>query len=182
MNRSFDSTTPTEFEYLLSTFESGLSLIKRASNQDLIIVYGDTGSGKSTTINYLLDCSMEREKNKVFVKRDSIIPEFTKIGHSSQSETIFPFIVGNWRLKFMDCPGIDPNQEPLKKIVNSISIKKAIDSAKTVKILFLIDYKTCFGGRDKGLKELMRIARDFFKSEEIFRSYKCSIFDRSLET
>ena len=171
-------TSNQDLDYLLSIIKSGLSLAEMASEQDLIVVCGESGSGKSTTINYLLDCSMERQINKIIVNAESAIPEFLKIGHKtdeSQSETNFPVIVGNSKFKIMECPGSEAKIEPIRKIFNTLSIKHAIDSARSLKFLFLIDSKTWFGDNNKGLQEVIRLATTFFNSKEMFMNNKYSV-------
>lgn len=74
--------------------------IKRSSEKvdDLVLVIGDTRSGKSTLINYLggIEHELVRDqstrKNYLTPKLEPEQKLFAKVGHSSVSETLYPLI------------------------------------------------------------------------------------------
>ena len=68
---------------------------QKAANQHALIVIGNTGAGKSTFVNYLHGCFLERAKlhdgkNVIQVIPDSVPPELMAIGQTKLSATFIP--------------------------------------------------------------------------------------------
>ncbi len=84
--------------------QAGKQRAEEAAGRDIIIFLGNTGSGKSTTINYLAGCEMEYidreavgikegEGEIARVKYSSPKKALMQIGHTNQSMTFMPTII-----------------------------------------------------------------------------------------
>lgn len=156
-----------------------LQLIKQGDEQiivnddSFIIVCGDTGSGKSTLINYLIGEQLEAFKpiNSRKLCIDTVNPSVDiKIGHSKTSETLIP---NNAKdsvngIVYWDCPGFDDSRGPAIDIANSFYINKLF-SGQNIKILMVIDESSLTGPkRGQAFKELVfRLSELFVNQEEL---------------
>src|SRR5690606_8054888 len=90
---------------LLECIKQGKLEAQKAQGKEVIIFIGNTGAGKSTTVNYLCGCTMETKTPKqlgikglgkvVVVKPTSsggIKDEVMPIGHTKESKTFMPQI------------------------------------------------------------------------------------------
>jgi Fe-S cluster assembly ATPase SufC len=65
--------------------------------EELVIFFGNTGAGKSTTINFLLGHELYKHEHEKYalsvysIKDQNTRDPFSKIGHNTnESETIYP--------------------------------------------------------------------------------------------
>src|SRR5688572_19718517 len=101
----------TEGKKKMLALEEQSSNLKRQDN--IVLIVGTTGVGKSTLVNYLngikLECILTNRQWKVDLKdqEQGLLGGF-KIGHSTaDSETIYPGIYSPSRedFSYIDCPG-----------------------------------------------------------------------------
>lgn len=81
------------FDKVLKEHERGIDVVK---NKDIVFFFGKTGSGKSTTILYLLGCKMKKKNQKVDAIKKP--PELTRVrpSHKFKSGTPFLEVVGDF--------------------------------------------------------------------------------------
>ena len=116
---------------LMHCVQKGEENAKQIKDKEAIMVIGNTGSGKSTFLNYLLGCAMTRKDPEelgltgladiVIVSPDSTLQEVTPIGHSQISKTFMPQIVQDTQdpaIAYCDCPGFLDNRGPEINIAN----------------------------------------------------------------
>ena len=148
----------------------------RASGHDIVLVIGNTGVGKSTTVNYLHGCHLEesfQQENDIEgiiqVSPDSGVQTLMPIGHSGQSRTFIPTIAYSETtgIYFCDCPGFFEQRGKEISIANAINISNTIKQAKTIKLLLLIDYNSACGDpRGIFLEKLAEFLLNFFGATE----------------
>jgi hypothetical protein len=162
---------------------------QKASDNELIVVIGNTGSGKSAFVNYLYGCKMKRVKpqdlgitglQKVIVVKGSSeggpLDEIMPIGHTKKSMTFMPKIAQDQQgLSYCDCPGFLDNRGIEINIANAINIKNAFSRANSIKIIMLINYYSLGADRARGLSDMIKISCDLFGSKENLIKYKDSI-------
>lgn len=131
---------------------------EKARGKDIVLIIGETGTGKSTVVNYLSGCKMEPRKEggrrQVIVSPSSPIREIMPIGHTD-SKTLIPQIHSHaGGPTFCDCPGFFDDRGAEINISNAVNIKNLVKSARSVRILILLSYKTLEDKRGIILKRI----------------------------
>jgi len=150
---------------------------EKVAGKELVIFIGNTGAGKSTTVNYLYGCEMqlqspeelkiERFEDVITVKpkiAGGILDELMPIGHTKQSKTFMPQIETDNKngMTYMDCPGFLDNRGPEINIANAVIIKNAIKKSKSVKVMVLINFYSLKADIGRGLAEMIKITSYLF--------------------
>lgn len=97
-------------EVLLAGIKCGLKASEQARGKELLMVVGNTGVGKSLTVNYIHGCKMERVAlpgsiDKVMrVSEGASRKEIMQIGHTNQSMTFIPQLQEDENFTYLDCP------------------------------------------------------------------------------
>ena len=158
---------PLNCQEVLRLVREGEKTADLVAGQDVVALFGKTGSGKSTTIHFLAGSKMKKitvdGENHIAPRK--IIPQLEKVttSPSDKSETqyitsvtINPADLGLWSNKaiiFLDTAGFGDTRGVEVDIANGLSIIKAIEKCKSVKIVILVSYKGN-GDRFEGLKSL----------------------------
>jgi len=142
-----------------------------AKDNNLILVMGITGSGKSTTINYLLGHKIvERRGIGYDVDIGNIIGEHSsqvaEIGNDNyKSATLYAQCYSNNRSSavYCDCPGFLDSRGIEEQIVVEISRELAVKMCKSVAgIIMVIDYSSIISSRGQAFKQLCTILNELF--------------------
>jgi len=176
-NPNLKLTVDQQIECLDTCIKFGEVEAAKAEGRDILMVIGNTGAGKSTMVNFIAGCTMERVTRKkagltggnlkqkiVRTAADSARKEVMKIGHSNQSQTFTPDVAHDnaTGFTFCDCPGFLDNRGPEINIANAVNIKQTIGRALSVRVIVLINYYSLEADRGRGVKELIHILRDLF--------------------
>lgn len=176
---------------LTQCIQYGAFRAKKAKDRDLLLLIGNTGAGKSTTANYFAGCTMQAKDpseigmsgiSKVMVvvppEKGGALAEVMPIGHTKTSKTFMPHIdtpPGDHPLTFCDCPGFLDNRGSEINIANAVNIRAAIQEAKSVKMVILINYFSLLADRGRGLKDVLKICTNLFGQPETLLENKYSI-------
>jgi energy-coupling factor transporter ATP-binding protein EcfA2 len=154
--------------------EEGNKNIIFGENKDLILILGNTGTGKSTFLQWFAgDNSKLISKEIIEGSGEFIIDDGNnKISTSTlTSKTLFPELVKNVEIgsEFYDCPGFSDTRSASHDIAITYFIKKLCDYAENVKIVFVISYSSVSKGNDRhSFMHLLRHATDLIKDIEKF--------------
>jgi energy-coupling factor transporter ATP-binding protein EcfA2 len=155
-----------------------------ATNKVTCLFLGNTGTGKSTTLNALLGCAMREEGNgrrrkRIVVDADSSIAEIMHIGHHGrQSQTFMPQIVqdpNNPNNAYCDCPGFLDNRGAEINIANAINIRKILQQASGVKAVFLTSYHGLFEDRGSSIRAMETTCREMFGGADNLRRHQNAV-------
>jgi len=139
--------------------------IESAKDKAIILLIGNTGAGKSTTVNYLLKCRLKKVRR--FLGEISAVAEenekvYAEMGHGVDSETFYPAtyvsteLVDNKKeFAYCDCPGFMENRGLEEKICVTINTQIAVRLAKSIQsLLVIIDMKSFTTDRGDSLRKL----------------------------
>ena len=160
----------------------------QAAGKEVLMVLGNTGTGKSTLLNCLLGCKMKLVKPRALglsgVKRvavvdpESIRPEVVIIGHGKQSHTFMPQIVpdlDHTHGACCDCPGFSDNRGAEINIANAINTRRILQQARGVKAVFLTDYYGLLADRGRSIEAMANMCLQMFGSADNLRKHKDSV-------
>ena len=183
----------------LSTTES-ISLIEhcaqlgeqnagQANNKEAVAILGETGTGKSTSINHWMGCHMELRtpeelgiqgglEDVIVVRPDSERPEATSIGHGTVSHTFMPQVVQdpNYDTRvYLDCPGFSDNRGAEINIANAINTRRVLQQAQSVKAVFLTSYQELLAGRGSSIRAMEKMCSQLFGGIDNLRNHQNAV-------
>jgi|GEM_PF-2832993 len=166
---SFIDPPRVNLKKLKDLFEEAFEKIKTAQNQETVLVVGNTSSGKSTSINYLMGSKIVLKQTTVsedgyeYVVDEGIgvapgEKEYTKISADPlKSQTLYAEStpLGPDGFAYCDCPGFWDSRSNEEGIIASLGTYLAIKFSKSIRALVItIDYPSFDSTRAKGFKNL----------------------------
>ena len=160
-----------------------------ANNKEAITILGETGTGKSTSINHWMGCQMELRtpeelgvqgvlEEVIVVSPDSDQPEATSIGHRMVSHTFMPQIIQdpdcNTRV-YLDCPGFSDTRGAEINIANAINTRRVLQQARGVKAVFLTNYRGLSDERGNNIRAIERMCSQMFGGIDNLENHKDAI-------
>ncbi|CAF3671837.1 unnamed protein product [Rotaria socialis] len=164
-----------EIQRLVREAENTAELIR---DKEIVLLIGETGTGKSTTIQFLTGSKMKKTRVEIasgkFLEHITIDgppqnPQLHRISSSAlnKSETryITPVTVPlkdilgaheNGHITLCDAPGFSDTAGPEVDIANSLGVIEALKGTESVKLLVLSSYKS-LGDRGQGIQKLAEI-------------------------
>lgn len=141
---------------------------------EITLVLGNTGSGKSTFIQWFMGNDDQMTSKEI--RRGEFIIEDSgnRIGSSTlDSMTIFPELVvdSSTNMAYYDCPGFSDTRNATHEIAITYFIKKVSEQAQKIKIIFIVSYPSVKTGVDRNdFMKLLRHNIEFLKDIDKFSS------------
>ncbi|CAF1295905.1 unnamed protein product [Rotaria sordida] len=180
-------TRPLYLQEIQRLIEKTKKTAELISDKDIILLVGITGSGKSTTIQFLTGAKMKDTLVEIapgrFLEHITIYGPVRNVGLNSvtssplsKSETryIIPITVKledifglheTGEIILCDAPGFGDTTGPEVDIANSVGVIEALKNCKSVKILALSSYRS-LGDRGQGIQKLAHILINMIRGIE----------------
>jgi septal ring factor EnvC (AmiA/AmiB activator) len=158
----------------LARIDEAARSAERVRNRDIVLFVGITGTGKSTTINFLNDVPLVYEEiyfdepgadgNPVLDKvHIGVDPNYTGLNarisavRSVESETLYGAAYGS----FVDSPGFEGTRGKDVSLIESIALRMLTQHARSIKIIFCISVNE-IAGRGVEFRTAVERFREFF--------------------
>lgn len=153
---SLNTPRKSEIQDILDLLQSGDKKIEYATHQDVMLLLGNTGAGKSTFTQFMAGDNNNLESVEILPGLgDYYIKDISgkKISGTATitSHTIFPELVLDTEanVAFYDCPGFSDTRSAAHDIAATYFTKKVIDSAKSIKLVFIVNYSAVKTSNDR---------------------------------
>src|SRR3990167_3312599 len=147
-------------------FNRNAPLLNAAKGQNIVAFLGNTGSGKSTLINFLagkkLVPSMDGEDYVLADPRDS---SAMVIGTAGTSETLYPKYIDVGSLRFFDLPGFNDTDGSERNLVNAAFIRKILLDAASVRLVFVVGQDQFTADRSASVKNMFQAIKQLFVAD-----------------
>jgi len=157
-----------DFGEILELIEKTNEASTSIENQDILLLLGKTGAGKSTTIHYLTGSEFERRTENGITHYTPIkySPTLQKVATSFhvKSETRYVTAIPvNFKevglhkkggIVICDTPGFDDTRGPEVDVANGIGLIRAISKSKSVRLVILISGQG-MGDKCDGLRDIV---------------------------
>nr|XP_024219196.1 uncharacterized protein LOC112211540 [Halyomorpha halys] len=157
--------------------QNGEIHIKYRPNEDIVLLLGNTGSGKTTLTQYISGNAHTLVSQEVEEGTGEyvIVDTQNKVSSNSTlvSQTVYPDLVEDAKKKtlYYDCPGFSDTRSAAHEIAATYFIKNVIDSTRSVKMVFVVSHHSVSRGADRqDLILMLQHATDFIKKIEKYKN------------
>ncbi|XP_014270227.1 uncharacterized protein [Halyomorpha halys] len=171
------NTNSTLIKNTYDFLQNGDKNIKYSPKEDIVLLLGNTGSGKSTLTQYISGYAHTLISQEVEEGTGEyvIVDTHKKISSKSTivSQTIYPELINDAKTKtlYYDCPGFNDTRSATNEIAATYLIKKVIDSTRSVKMVFVVSHHSVSRGADRqDLILMLQHATDFIKQIEKYKN------------
>jgi energy-coupling factor transporter ATP-binding protein EcfA2 len=166
----------------------GAQSAAQVAGKEVVAVVGNTGSGKSTFLNYLLGCKMQLKNprelglpgmyNVAIVDESGPRREIMKIGHGGNSKTFMPQLatdLSDEGIIYCDCPNFSDNRGAEINIANALNMKRFLQEAGSVKVIFLAEFGEFLTNHGQTLNAMEGMVKQVFGGETHLRRHKNAV-------
>lgn len=116
---------------------------RTSATDKIILVIGNTGSGKSTLVHYVAGDNSQMEsvkKKRGFMIIDYLDKDINKTTSKTESRTLVPEMIAENGNVWYDCPGFGDTRNDTVEIATTFLFKSVIERAKFIKFVLVINY------------------------------------------
>jgi len=130
---------------IVAQLEEAFRTVDRARGQELVLLLGYTGSGKSAFLNYLLGVSYELierpggRRPLIRKRADCAVEELCRVGTGVESETLYPQVIPypRGRFSYCDLGGFGENRGPEATVCTVSSAQILVSIASRIRAILL---------------------------------------------
>lgn len=174
-------------KYLIQDLPQKIGQVKKS--EEVVFAVGDTGEGKSTTINYLIGCNITKidglSYSTAICKPSYEGQKIAETSNKTESVTLYPErytnVIEHPQVVFYDCAGFKDNRGIAEKVCASIGTEFAVSSAKEAKsisVMIVISIQTLEVSRGECAKKLARTLGDLLKNPETLHESVLFVFTK----
>jgi energy-coupling factor transporter ATP-binding protein EcfA2 len=149
--------------------EESFKVSESARDKDLVLVVGQTGHGKSTTVNYLLRHPLKRVRGgKAELLEPLPLKVYAKMGDDAESITSYPAAYeGPDGFVYCDCPGFKDNRGDEQRVIVSVSTEAVVNKAKSIRAFIVaVEWGAIDNARGEGLRDVALTLGSLFSNPE----------------
>ncbi len=164
-----DSSLSTEvilkhIDSLVDKISQSEKAAEAAINKPVVLFVGNTGSGKSTLVNYLEGCEMYEAIGELGSTVQAKNP-IARIGDEFSSETFGVHAYPGRSFTYCDCPGFLESRGTGYDIANALSIQNvATNSLAVLGIVVVLNYNSLITDKGAGLRQTAENLRLMLKN------------------
>ena len=163
-----------DLQQIIELIEAHQSNSSLCCDEDAVFFVGNTGAGKSTTVNYLAGRRIVtvRDADMHFVERLEVENPLDgcTVGYTGNSETRYLRSYfdssSDPHLVLCDTPGFDDTEGSDIDIANAVAIAWAIRQSKTVRLVLVIESSSILSTRGNELSRLFTLFKRFLVNIE----------------
>ena len=177
---SEDLSANTVATLIKQEIEAHQELLHTSKDQHIVAFLGNTGTGKSTLINFLAGRELRADEygqGYELVNQDDLTA--MKVGSGADSETVYPQSIQVGELLCFDLPGFNDTSGSIRDLVNSAFIRQILIEAASVRFVFVAGQDEITVHRSKIVKKLFNGVKLAFKSPEIIENNSMLIVTKS---
>ena len=145
-----------EFQALHAEMQKGLASVKKTQ---VVAFVGMSGSGKSTTINYLLGNTLSKVTEGALVRYavEGDSPSTAKIGHQQESKTLLPemFHAEDHGATLLDTAGLNDTRGVNVKLSIALGLKKVAQATDIKGVVIVMNSEDLLSPRASGARSLI---------------------------
>jgi len=174
-----ESTCPA-LDSLLRRVVESIQKAQSMNISEMVVFLGNTGSGKSTTINFLqgrafVSSSTGASRTPDVMSSTTVKSSGPEIGHGEESKTLEPCLFEICGLGLVcDLPGFEDTRSPEVSIGNAVCISCLLNGAQRLKFCICVKYASLFD-RGTSLKLTIKHLEKLFVSRDALLKFSNSI-------
>lgn len=177
VNEVDDSDSPERTLQFVDEVKRKLEEGRTSEADKIILVIGNTGSGKSTLVHYVAGDNSQIEAVKNGKKRGSFIiidhldKDINKTTSKTESRTLVPEMLAENGNVWYDCPGFADTRNETVEIATTFLIKSVIEHANFIKFVLVINYGSVDGENNNrdDLDKLLKHTTQLVKNVKQFK-------------
>jgi energy-coupling factor transporter ATP-binding protein EcfA2 len=144
-------------------FRKNAALLNSAQGQDIVAFLGNTGSGKSTLVNFLAGKAIVvGTDGEDYVLADPNDQSAMVIGTGGNSETLYPKFIDVDGLRFFDLPGFNDTDGSERNLVNAAFIRQILLDAASVRLVFVVGQDQFTADRSASVRQMFHCLKHLF--------------------